>query len=167
MEEHIQLRQFPVFFKASDRTTFGHFTAVLWAGTFLWKLLFCVLALKLPAIKRKFEWPLKAGKQLKNFKKMYACWLSATMTWDITIHFKVTGLVKDIPWEPTEQQKKLYYIPNIPLFYYWAVIMFGSTSWETTTPIFPIRHYFLTTKAPRDKRLDALAENNVATDYKK
>lgn len=73
--------------------------------------------------------------QITSKITMYACWLSATMFWHIRICFKVTELVKVPPQEPTEQWKKHYYITKISL-YYWAIIMFGSTSSEINTSVF-------------------------------
>lgn len=76
------------------------------------------------AIKEKFDWSIKAA---KNFKNKNGCSLTICNN-DLGYKNSFQGLVKEIPQEPVEQQKKHYYITKIYLFYYWAIIIFGSTS---------------------------------------
>lgn len=61
------------------------------------------------AIKKSLTDPLKQQRTSKI--KMYACQLSATMTWDTRIHFKVTGLLKrnTIGTYRTTEETILYY----------------------------------------------------------
>lgn len=94
------------------------------------------------AIKEKFDWSIKAAKKFKNKN---VCSLAICNN-ELGYKNSFQGLVKEIPQEPIEQQKQNYYITKIYLFYYWAIIMFGSTSWENNTYVFSsIRSYFKST----------------------